>query len=90
MATVDVAASGTGGEVRAAIGAQERSDGRESGVEVVCGRARSQDFVLTDTQQDVATDADAAALRDGATLVLVFAGNRALAAPARETISFQP
>jgi hypothetical protein len=49
-----------------------------------------QDFVITDTLKVFDSDDDVAALRDGATLVLASAADRALAAPARERISFQP
>ncbi|PRW58303.1 Structural maintenance of chromosomes flexible hinge domain-containing 1 [Chlorella sorokiniana] len=51
---------------------------------------RGKDYVLTDTAKVFDSDADAAGLRDGATLVLAWAADRALAAPAREKISFQP
>ncbi len=49
-----------------------------------------QDFFITDTMKTFDSDADAQQLRDGATLVVVSAHNPALAAPARERISFQP
>ena len=50
----------------------------------------AQGFLLNDTERDCVSDADAAALRDGTTLVVTSAEDRALAAPARERISFQP
>lgn len=49
-----------------------------------------QDYVLTDTTRDFTTDADVAGLQDGAMLMAVAAGDRSLAQPARERISFQP
>lgn len=53
-------------------------------------RAQQADMVLSDTATDLGSDEDVAALRDGTTLVLAFAGDRALAAPARERITFVP
>lgn len=49
-----------------------------------------QDYALTDTAKAFESDADAEGLRDGAMLVLALGADRALAAPAREKISFQP
>ena len=49
-----------------------------------------QEYVLTDTAKVFESDADAAGLRDGATVVVASAADRTLAAPAREKISFQP
>lgn len=49
-----------------------------------------QDFVITDTLETFESDADMQRIRDGATLVVTSAANRALAAPASERISFQP
>eukprot|EP00887_Chlorella_sp_A99_P005757 scaffold1.g5757.t1 len=49
-----------------------------------------QDWVLSDTARDLVSDEDVASLRDGATLVVALAHDRALAAPARERITFVP
>lgn len=46
------------------------------------------DFAITDTTTESLCDADLAALRDGAALLVAYGG--ALAAPVRERISFQP
>lgn len=55
------------------------------------GTLHLQDYVITDTLKVFESDADVQQLRDGATLVLALGGaGAALAAPARERISFQP
>lgn len=46
--------------------------------------------MLTDTTRDFESDEDVGALRDGAALLVVCKASRALVAPARERISFQP
>lgn len=56
----------------------------------LCHLPCPQDYVLTDTQKDFISDEDVAQLRDGAALMVVSKGNRALARPARERISFVP
>ena len=50
----------------------------------------SQSFMLTDTLRDITNDEDVAQLKDGTTLVVTHGKDGALAAPARERISFQP
>ena len=50
----------------------------------------TQGFTLTDTLKDVTNDEDVAQLRHGATLLVSHQRDGALAAPARERITFQP